>query len=76
LIKAKIHGEDPRVIVITRGGIVTGDDTLTQGNIIEDSGIRKAAEKTQTFDAKKERKIFEARKEFKGDQGSSSKTRP
>ena len=47
---------------------------MTQGKIAEDSGIRKAAEKTQNFDAKKERQIFEeARKEFKVDQGSSSK---
>jgi hypothetical protein len=77
LIKAEPRGEDPRVVVITRGGVVTGDDRMTQGKTTEDSGIRKATEKTQTFDAKKERQIFEeARKEFKGDQGSSSKTRP
>jgi hypothetical protein len=75
LIYAEPHGEDPRVTVITRGGIVTGEDRMTQGKTTEESGVRKAAEKTQTFDAKKERQIFEeARKEFKGDQGSSSKT--
>jgi hypothetical protein len=75
LIYVEPHGEDPRVVVITRGGVVTGEDRLTQGKTTEDSGIRKAAEKTQTFDAKKERHIFEeARKEFKEDQGSSSKT--
>jgi hypothetical protein len=69
LIKVEPRREDPRVIVITRGGIVTGDDRMTQGKTTEDSGIRKVAEKTQTFDAKKERQIFEeARKEFKGDQ--------
>jgi hypothetical protein len=45
---------------------------MVQGKIAEDSGIRKAAEKTQDFDAKKERQIFEeAREEFKRDQGSS-----
>jgi hypothetical protein len=50
---------------------------MTQGKIIEDSGIRKATEKTQMFDAKKERQTFEEeRNEFRGDQGSSSKTRP
>jgi hypothetical protein len=50
---------------------------MTQGKIAEDTGIRKAAEKTQNFDVKKERQIFEeARKEFKAGQGSSSKTRP
>jgi hypothetical protein len=48
---------------------------MTQGKTTEESGVRKAAEKTQTFDAKKEKQIFEeARKEFRGDQGSSSKT--
>jgi hypothetical protein len=37
----------------------------------------RSTEKTQMFDAKKERQMFEeARKEFRGDQGSSSKTRP
>jgi len=50
---------------------------MTQGNIAEESGIKKATEKTRTLDAKKERKIFEeARKYFKGDQGSSSNTWP
>jgi hypothetical protein len=50
---------------------------MTQGNITKDSGIRKAAENTQNFDAKKERQIFEeVRKEFKSIQGYSSKTCP
>jgi hypothetical protein len=40
----------------------------------KDSRIRKATKKTQTFDVNKERQIFEeVRKEFKIDQGSSSK---
>jgi hypothetical protein len=48
---------------------------MTQGKITEDSGIRKTVEKTQNFDAKKEREIFEeTRQDFKEDQGSSSKT--
>jgi hypothetical protein len=77
LIYVEPHGEYLRFIVITRGGVVTGEDRLTQGKTTEDSGVRKAREKTQTFDAKKERQIFEeARKEFKEDLGSSSKTRP
>jgi hypothetical protein len=77
LIYVEPHGEDPRVAIITRGGIVTGEDKMTQGKITKDSGIRKATEKTQIFDAKKERQMFEeARKEFKGDQVSSSRTRP
>jgi hypothetical protein len=77
LIYVEPSGEDPRVVVITRGGAVTGEDRLAQGKIMEDSGIIKATKKTQTFDAKKERQIFEeARKELRGDQGSSSNTRP
>jgi hypothetical protein len=68
LIKVEPHEEDPRVVVITKGGATTGDDRMAQGKTAKDSGIRKATENTQTFDAKKERKIFEeARKEFKGD---------
>jgi hypothetical protein len=75
LIKEEPHRADPRVIVITRGGIVIGEDRMTQGKTAEESGVRKAAEKTQTFDAKKEKQMFEeARREFRGDQGSSSKT--
>jgi hypothetical protein len=77
LIYAEPGEEDPRFVVITRGGAITGEDKMIQGKTTEDSGIRKAAEKTQTFDAKKERQIFEeARKEFKVDQGSSSNTWP
>jgi hypothetical protein len=39
--------------------------------------VWKVVEKTQVFDAKKEKQIFEeARKEFGRDQGSSLKTRP
>jgi hypothetical protein len=49
------HGEDPRVIVITRGGVVTGEDRVTPGKITEQSGVRKVAEKTQEFDPKKEK---------------------
>jgi hypothetical protein len=77
LIYVEPRGEYPRVIVITRGGVVTGEDRLIQGETTEDLGIRKAAGKTQSFDAKKEKYVFEeARKEFKEDQGSSSKTWP
>ena len=77
LIYVEPHGEDLRFIVITRGGIVIGEDILTQGKTTKDSGIRKVVEKTQTFDTKKERHIFEEeRKEFKVDQGYSSKTWP
>jgi hypothetical protein len=47
------------VAIITRGGIVTGEDRLTPGKITEDSRIRKATENTQMFDVKKERQMFE-----------------
>jgi hypothetical protein len=77
LIYSEPHREDPKVTVITRGGAATGEDRMTQGNIAEDSSIKKAIEKTRNFDAKKERQIFEeAREEFKEDQGSSSKIQP
>jgi hypothetical protein len=77
LIYVEPHGEDPRFIVITRGGTVTGDDIIIQGKITEDLGIKKDTKKTQMFDARKERHMFEeARKEFRGNQGSASKTRP
>jgi hypothetical protein len=77
LIYVEPRRENPRVIVITRGGPAIGEDRMIQGKIAKDSGIRKGAEKTQDFDAKKERQIFkEARQEFNRDQGSSSKTHP
>jgi hypothetical protein len=53
LIHVKSRGEYPRVIFITIGGVATREYRLTQVKTIEDSGIRKAAEKTQKFDAKK-----------------------
>jgi hypothetical protein len=74
LIKEEPNREDPRVSIITRGGAVTGEDRVIQGNTTEESGVRKATEKTQSFDAKKEKQMFEEeRREFRGDQGSSSK---
>ena len=77
LIYAETHGEDMRVIVINGGGVVTGEYRVTQGKTTKDSGVRKAVEKTQNFDAKKERRTFEdVRKEFRRDQGSSSRTWP
>jgi hypothetical protein len=59
LIYAEPHGGDPRVDVITRGRTITGEYKLIQGKVTKDSGIIKSTEKTQTFDAKKERQIFE-----------------
>jgi hypothetical protein len=69
--------EDPRVTIITRGGVVTGEDRVTPGNTIEESRVRRVVEKTQVFDPRKEKKTFEeARREFGRDRDSSSKTQP
>jgi hypothetical protein len=54
LIYDEPHRENPRVIVITQGGIVTGEDRVTRGKTTEDSRVRKVVEKTQNFDSKKE----------------------
>jgi hypothetical protein len=59
LIYVEPRGEEPRVVFITRGGFVIGEDRLTQGKTTKDPGIWKAIEKTQTFDANKERQMFE-----------------
>jgi hypothetical protein len=67
----------PEFVVITRGGTVTGEDRVTPGKTAEGSGIRRAAEKAQLFDPRRERHTFEeARKEFVGEQASSSKVQP
>jgi hypothetical protein len=50
---------------------------VTLGKTIEQSGVRKTAEKTEEFDPKREKHTFEeARKEFRRDQASSSKAQP
>jgi hypothetical protein len=59
LIYVEPHGTYPRFVVITRGGAATGEDRTNQRKIVEESGIRKAVEKTQAFDARRERQIFE-----------------
>jgi hypothetical protein len=75
MISAEPHGEDPRVIAITRGGIVTGEDIVTLGKTTEETKVGKPTEKTQVFDARKQKQTFEeVRKEFGKDRGSSSKT--
>jgi hypothetical protein len=58
LIYVEPHGEDPRVIVITRGGVVTREDRVTPRKTTKESGVQKDAEKTQVSDAKKEKQIF------------------
>jgi len=42
LISGEPRGEDPRVVVITRVGIVTGEDRVTPGKIVEGLGIKRA----------------------------------
>jgi hypothetical protein len=77
LISVEPHGENPKLVFITRGGVVTREDRVTPGKNTEESGVRKVAEKTQEFDPKREKQIFEeARKEFGRDRDSSSKTQP
>jgi hypothetical protein len=74
LILAKPHGEDPRVVVITKGGVATGEDRVTPGRTAEGSGIKKATEKAQLFDPRRERNTFEKEsKECLEGQASSSK---
>jgi hypothetical protein len=46
LIYVEPCGNDPRVTVITRGGIATGEDREAQGKNRNDHGVRKAEEKT------------------------------
>jgi predicted ThiF/HesA family dinucleotide-utilizing enzyme len=50
LISVEPHRVDPRVLIITRGGIATGEDRVTLGKTREESGFRRAVEKTQEFD--------------------------
>jgi hypothetical protein len=77
LILVEPHDEDPRVIVITRGGVVIGKDRVTPGKTTEGSGIRRDAEKTQLFDPRKEKQNFEeARREFFEEHDSSSRKQP
>jgi ribosomal protein L32E len=49
---------------------------VIQGKTTNESRVRKAAEKTQEFEPREEKQIFEeARNEFRRDQASSSKVR-
>jgi hypothetical protein len=52
------YGEDPRVIVITRGGIVTGEDRVTLGKTTNGLGIIRASEKAPLLDPRKENNTF------------------
>ena len=59
MIYVEPRGEDPRVIVITRGGAATGEDRMMPGKTIEESRVRKVAEKMHEFDQRKEKWTFE-----------------
>jgi hypothetical protein len=59
LISVEPHDKYPRVIVITRGGVVRGEDRVTPGKTVEGSGIRNVVEKAQLFDPRRERHTFE-----------------
>ena len=68
---------DPRVVFITTGGTAIGKDKIILAKTTCESGVRRTIEKTPEFDLRKEKKIFEeARREFGGDQASSSKAQP
>jgi hypothetical protein len=55
LISSDPHGEDPRVVVITRGGAATGEDRVTPENTTKGSRIKRATKKTQLFDPREEK---------------------
>jgi hypothetical protein len=46
LILVEPDEEDPRVVVITRGGTATGEDGVTPGKTAEGSRIIRATKKT------------------------------
>jgi hypothetical protein len=55
LISTEPRREYPRFIVITRGGIVTGEDRVNPEKITEESRVRRDTEKTQVFDPREEK---------------------
>jgi hypothetical protein len=59
LISAEPRSEDPKVVVITKGGTLTGEDRVTPGKTKDGSGIRRATEKAQLFDPRREKHNFE-----------------
>jgi hypothetical protein len=58
LISVEPHGEEPRVIVITRGGVVTGEDRVTPGKTTDGSRIRRASEKAPLFDPRRKNTLL------------------
>jgi hypothetical protein len=74
LISVEPHGVDPRVNVIIRGGVATREYRVTPAKTTEESRVRRVVEE---FNPRKEKQTFvEARREFGGDQFSSSKALP
>jgi hypothetical protein len=55
LISVDPHGEEPKVVFITRGGIVTVKYRVTPGKTIDGSAIRRASKKVPLFDPRKEK---------------------
>jgi hypothetical protein len=53
LILAEPRSEDPRFIVITRGGIVTREDRVTPRKTTDGSYIRRVVENAQLFDPRR-----------------------
>jgi hypothetical protein len=58
LISVEPHNEEPRVVVITRGGTVTGEDRMTPGKTTYGAEIRRASNKEPLFDPRKEKHTF------------------
>jgi hypothetical protein len=58
-ITVEPRDKEPRVTIITRGGVVTGEDRVTLGNAIDGSEIKRASEKVPLFDPRKEKHTFE-----------------
>jgi hypothetical protein len=59
LISVEPHGEEPRVVFINRGGVVTGEYRVTLGKTTNGSRIRRASEKVSLSDSRKEKHTFE-----------------
>jgi hypothetical protein len=71
LILDEPRGEEPRVIFITRGGFVIGEDMVNPRNTINGLGIIRASKKAPLFDPTKEKHTFEeVRREFVGEHAS------
>jgi hypothetical protein len=59
LILEEPYREDPRGIVITRGGTSTREDKVNPEKTIEESRVIRVIEKTQLFDPREEKQTFE-----------------